>query len=294
MVPFERPCHKCWVSIFVLNGGEHADNNVDIQEFMVFPVGFDSFNKALRAGIETFHSLKNVLKKKNYATSVGDEGGFAPNLQSNEEALQLIIESIENAGYKPGNDIYIGIDSAASEFFKDGNYYLKAEKKSKRSPEELVDFYAHIVKKYPVCSIEDGMAESDWEGWQLLTKKLGSKIQLVADDLVVTNPTIISKAIKQNIANSILIKLNQIGTVTETLNAIELTQHCAYTTVISHRSGETEDTIISDLAVGTNAGQIKSGSASRSDRLAKYNQLLRISEILGQDAIFQGPTLFNA
>jgi enolase 1/2/3 len=276
----------------ILNGGAHADNNMDIQEFMVFPAKFDEFRDALRAGVEIFHALKTVLKQRNYTTSVGDEGGFAPNLQSNEEALKVIVEAIEKAGYKPGDNVFIGLDCAASEFYSDGIYTLKAETEPAKSPGDLVDYYEDIVSRYPICSIEDGMAEADWDGWKLLTDRLGSKIQLVADDLVVTNPVIIQEAIDKGIANSILIKLNQIGTLTETLAAIELTQHSKYTPVISHRSGETEDTFIADLAVATNAGQIKTGSASRSDRLSKYNQLLRIAELLGPDAVFRGESIF--
>ncbi len=277
----------------ILNGGAHADNNMDIQEFMVFPVGFETYREALRAGIEVFHALKDVLKKKGYRTSVGDEGGFAPNLKSNEEALELIVRAIEAAKYKPGENVFIGIDSAASEFFKDGIYHLEAEKNPKKSPEELVDFYADLIRRYPILSIEDGMAESDWDGWKILTKKLGDKVQIVADDLVVTNPRIIQEAIDNEIANSILIKLNQIGTLTETLDAIHLTQCAGYAPVISHRSGETEDTFIADLVVATNSGQLKSGSASRSDRLAKYNQLLRIEEMLDESAIFAGQYFFK-
>jgi enolase len=277
----------------IINGGAHADNNVDIQEFMVIPAGFDCFPDSLRAGVEIFHSLKKVLKKANHATSVGDEGGFAPNLGSNEEALQLIVKAIESAGYKPGENVFIGLDCAASEFFKDDHYHLTAEKNSNKSSAELVDYYSDLVKRYPIKSIEDGMAESDWTGWKLLTEKMGDRIQLVADDLVVTNPSIIRQAINQGIANSILIKLNQIGTLTETLDAISLTQRSKYTPVISHRSGETEDTFIADLAVATNAGQIKTGSASRTDRTAKYNQLLRINELLDQDAFFAGKSIFK-
>ncbi len=276
----------------ILNGGAHADNNVDIQEFMVLPVGFDCFKRALRAGVEIFHSLKKVLKSKGYATGVGDEGGFAPNLQSNEEALQVIVEAIESAHYRPGEDVFIGLDCAASEFFKDGHYILSAEKDPKRTSEELIDFYEAIIDKYPIRSIEDGMAESDWDGWERLTARLGHRVQLVADDLVVTNPSIIRKAIDRSIANAILIKLNQIGTLTETLDAIAMTQKSGYSPVVSHRSGETEDTFIADLAVAVNAGQIKTGSASRTDRLAKYNQLLRISDILGSNAIFSGIDVF--
>ena len=277
----------------ILNGGAHADNNMDIQEFMVVPVGFDCFSESLRCGVEIFHSLKKVLKSKKHVTSVGDEGGFAPNLKSNEEALQVILEAVELAKYKPGVDVFIGLDSAASEFFNNGSYILQAEKSPQKSPEELVDFYIDLVDRYPICSIEDGMAESDWKGWKLLTEKLGHRIQLVADDLVVTNPTIIQKAIDEKIANSVLIKLNQIGTVSETLDAISLTQKAGYNPVISHRSGETEDTFIADLAVATNAGQIKTGSASRSDRLSKYNELLRISELLGEDGIFRAKNLYK-
>jgi enolase len=237
--------------------------------------------------------LKKVLKTKGYSTNVGDEGGFAPNLSSNEEALELIMQAIENADYIPADHVFIGLDCAASEFFKDDAYYLAAEKESRKSPAELVEFYKNLLQKYAIISIEDGMAESDWDGWKLLTKELGGSIQIVADDVVVTSPMLIKKAIEEKVANSILIKLNQIGTLTETLDAISMTQRAAYAPVISHRSGETEDTFISELAVATNAGQIKTGSASRSDRLSKYNELLRINEYLGDDAIFRGSALLN-
>lgn len=272
----------------VINGGAHADNNLDIQEFMIIPSGFSSFDDALRAGVETFHSLKKVLSIRKLVTSVGDEGGFAPTLHSNEEALQVIMAAIEKAGYRPGEEISIGLDCAASEFYKDGQYRLDAEKNPEFSSESLVDYYEDLISRYPIKLIEDGMAENDWAGWKHLTNRLANRIQIVADDLVVTNPVIIKQAIEQGIANSILIKLNQIGTVTETLDAIMMTQHSHYRPVISHRSGETEDTFIADLAVATNAGQIKTGSASRSDRLCKYNQLLRIAEFLGSEAIFSG------
>lgn len=272
----------------ILNGGAHADNNVDIQEFMVMPLGLDSFPESLRAGIEVFHALKKVLSAKNYATSVGDEGGFAPNLGSNEEALQLIMTAIETAGYRPGEDIAIALDCAASEFYRDGAYYLEAEKDPRKSSDELISIYETLIDKYPIVSIEDGCAEGDWDGWKRMTERMGDRIQIVGDDLLVTNPVIIRKAIDRHIANSVLIKLNQIGTLTETLDAITLTQKAAYTTVISHRSGETEDTFIADLAVATHAGQLKTGSASRTDRIAKYNQLLRINEYLGDTAVFPG------
>lgn len=272
----------------IINGGAHADNNLDIQEFMIIPRGFSCFSDALRAGVETFHSLKKVLKGKGLVTSVGDEGGFAPILADNEEALRVIMTAIEKAGYQAGQEIFIGLDCAASEFYKDGTYRMAAEKNPEFSSEALVEYYDNLTRKYPIISIEDGMAETDWDGWKHLTDTLGSRIQIVADDLVVTNPAIIRKAIARGIANSILIKLNQIGSVTETLDAIMLTQHARYRPVISHRSGETEDAFIADLAVATNAGQIKTGSASRSDRLAKYNQLLRISEFLGSEAIYSG------
>ena len=274
----------------VLNGGAHADNNVDVQEFMVMPVGAPSFAEALRMGVETFHSLKSVLKKAGHQTAVGDEGGFAPNLRSNEEAMESLLEAIVQAGYKPGKDICIALDVAASELYdaKKKKYVLSAEKKPNKSVDELIAFYADWVKKYPLVSIEDGLAEGDWAGWKKLTDKLGSKIQLVGDDVFVTNTAILAKGIAQNVANSILIKLNQIGTVTETIDAVEMAHRASYTAVISHRSGETEDTTIADLSVALNTGQIKTGAPSRTDRVAKYNQLLRIEEELGAAASFAG------
>jgi len=273
----------------ILNGGKHADNNVDLQEFMIMPVKASSFREALRMGTEVFHSLKKVLSSKKYNTAVGDEGGFAPDLKSNEEAVEVILEAITKAGYKPGQDIFLALDPASSEFFdtKRKVYMLKSEKKE-LSPEKMADYYASWVKKYPIISIEDGHAENDWEGWKYMTDKLGSKIQLVGDDLFVTNTKRLSMGIEKNIANSILIKLNQIGTVTETLDCIEMAHKAGYTSVISHRSGETEDSTIADVVVAVNAGQIKTGSASRSDRIAKYNQLLRIEEMLGEDGQYFG------
>ncbi len=276
----------------ILNGGKHADNNVDIQEFMIVPVGADSFREALRMGVETFHALKKVLTKKGYNTAVGDEGGFAPNLKSNAEAFEVILEAIKEAGYKAGQDIYLAIDSAASEFYKNGKYILAAEAKPEKTSEELVAIYESWIKSYPIISIEDGMAENDWDGWQLLTDKCKDKVQLVADDIFVTNTEIIKKGIEKGIANSVLIKLNQIGTLTETIEAIEMTKRAGYTAVVSHRSGETEDPAIADLAVAMNTGFIKTGSASRTDRLAKYNQLLRIEEQLGAVAKFNGKKVF--
>ncbi|MFQ5647514.1 MAG: phosphopyruvate hydratase [bacterium] len=277
----------------ILNGGSHADNNVDIQEFMIMPVGAASFREALRTGAEVFHSLKKVLHEKGYNTAVGDEGGFAPDLKSNEEALELIITAIERAGYKPGDEVALALDPAASEFYDNGVYTLKAEAKPRKSSEELVAFYGDLVDKYPIVSIEDGMAENDWDGWAKLTAALGEKIQLVGDDIFVTNTKILKRGIQEGIANSILIKLNQIGTLTETLDAIEMARRAGYTTVVSHRSGETEDTFIADLVVGVNAGQIKTGSLSRTDRVAKYNQLLRIEEMLGEEAaLFPGKKAF--
>ncbi|HEX9667076.1 MAG TPA: phosphopyruvate hydratase [Thermodesulfobacteriota bacterium] len=272
----------------VLNGGKHADNNVDFQEFMIIPVGANSFSQALRMGAETFHSLKKVLSQYGYSTTVGDEGGFAPNLKSNIQALELIIEAIENAGYSAGKDLSIGLDPAASEFFENQTYVFYKSDGSSKTSEEMIGIYVDLVNRYPIVSIEDGLAEDDWEGWRLLTKELGGKIQLVGDDIFVTNPEIISKGIKDGVANSVLIKLNQIGTLTETLEAMELARGSGYTTVISHRSGETEDTTIADFAVATNAGQIKAGSACRTDRICKYNQLLRIEEELGPSARFLG------
>jgi enolase len=276
----------------ILNGGVHADNNLDIQEFMILPLGFEHYHRALRAGVEVYHSLKKVLKGKKLATAVGDEGGFAPHLASNEEALKVITEAIKSAGYKPGKEIALGIDSAASEFFKEGKYRLAGEGKTLAAA-ELVEFYAGWADKYPIVSIEDGMAEEDWEGWKLLTDKLGGKVQIVGDDLLVTNTGRIAKAIDQGICNSVLIKLNQIGTLTETLGAIDLARRAGYTCVISHRSGETEDTFIADLAVALNLGQIKTGAPARSERAAKYNQLLRIEEELGGSAVYAGLAALN-
>jgi enolase len=277
----------------ILNGGKHADNNVDIQEFMIVPVNAPSFSEALRMGVEVFHSLKSVLKSKGYNTAVGDEGGFAPNLKSNIEAIEVILEAIEKSGYKAGKDVFLALDPAASEFYEGGKYIFFKSDKSEKTPEQMVKFYEELVKQYPIISIEDGMSEHDWEGWKMLTEALGEKIQLVGDDIFVTNIEIFSKGIEKGIANSILIKLNQIGTLTETLDCIELAKRNGYTAVISHRSGETEDTTIADLVVGTNAGQIKTGSASRTDRVAKYNQLLRIEEELGADAVFAGVSAFK-
>ena len=273
----------------ILNGGAHADNNVDFQEFMVMPVGAPNFSEALRWGAEIFHQLKSVLHKKKLNTAVGDEGGFAPDLKSNEEALEIILEAIQGAGFKPGSEVALALDPASSEFYKDGKYVLEGESKDpvKDSP-AMSKFYENWVSKYPIISIEDGLAENDWEGWKVLTEHLGKKIQLVGDDLFVTNTVLLSEGIRKGIANSILIKLNQIGTLTETLEAITMARNADYTTVISHRSGETEDTFIADLAVATNSGQIKTGSVSRSERIAKYNQLLRIEEQLGSKAEFAG------
>ena len=276
----------------IINGGSHADNNVDLQEFMIMPVGASNFRQALQIGTEIFHHLKSVLKSKNYNTAVGDEGGFAPDLKSNEEALQVIMEAIEKAKYIPGDDVLIALDPASSEFYKDGNYILEAEAQSKKSPDEMVQFYADLCRKYPIISIEDGMAEDDWDGWKLLTEAIGNKVQLVGDDLFVTNTERLGLGIERGVGNSILVKVNQIGTLTETLNAIELAKQNNYTAVISHRSGETEDTTISDIAVATNSGQIKTGSLCRTDRTCKYNQLLRIEEELGDFAVFSGRKVF--
>jgi len=276
----------------IINGGAHADNNVDIQEFMIMPAGAPSFREALRMGVEVFHALKKVLKGKGYNTAVGDEGGFAPDLKSNEEALQVIMEAIEAAGYKPGEDILLALDVASSELFKDGVYTLENEATPKKSAADLVDFYEDLVNRYPIISIEDGMAENDWEGWKLLTERLGNRIQIVGDDLFVTNTKILKEGIEKGIANSILIKVNQIGTLTETLEAIEMAKRAGYTAVVSHRSGETEDTTIADLAVATNAGQIKTGSLCRTDRICKYNQLLRIEDELDNVAVFNGRDVF--
>ena len=278
----------------ILNGGSHADNNVDIQEFMVMPAGASSFAEALRMGAEIFHNLKTVLQARNCNTAVGDEGGFAPDLSSNEEAIAVIIEAIERAKYVPGEDILLALDAASSEFYNrdSGTYELKAEAQPTKSPEEMVGFYTELCEKYPIVSIEDGMDENDWDGWKQLTEAIGDKVQLVGDDLFVTNTTRLQQGIDGQIGNSILIKVNQIGTLTETLDAIELARRFNYTAVVSHRSGETEDTTISDLVVATNAGQIKTGSLSRTDRVCKYNQLLRIEEELGGSAIFAGKKVF--
>jgi enolase len=277
----------------ILNGGAHADNNVDFQEFMVMPVGAGSFSEALRWGVEVFHTLKAVLKKRGYNTAVGDEGGFAPSLKSNVEAIELVLEAITQAGYKPGEQVAIAIDPAASEFFQDGKYVFKKSDKSLRSPAEMAHYWAEWARQYPIVSIEDGLAENDWEGWKILTDELGSKIQLVGDDVFVTNTERLQEGIDKGIANSILIKVNQIGTVSETLEAIELARRNGYTSIISHRSGESEDTFIADFAVATGVGQIKTGSASRTDRIAKYNQLLRIEDELGPAANFLGLKALN-
>jgi len=276
----------------ILNGGAHADNNVDFQEFMIVPCGAATFAEALRWGAEIFHTLKGVLRKRNYNTAVGDEGGFAPNLRSNEEAIELVLEAITQAGYKPGTQVAVALDPAASEFFEGGYYIFKKSDKSKYTSEAMVEYWADWVRKYPIISIEDGLAENDWAGWALLTKALGEQVQLVGDDLFVTNVTYLRKGIEQHVGNAILIKVNQIGTLTETLNTVELARTHGYTAIISHRSGETEDTFIADLAVALNTGQIKTGSASRSDRLAKYNQLLRIEEQLGASAFYPGLQAF--
>ena len=276
----------------IINGGAHADNNVDIQEFMIMPAGAINFKEALRMGAEIFHALKGVLKAKGYNTAVGDEGGFAPNLKSNEEALEVIMEAIVKAGFKPGEDVLLALDVASSELFKDGVYTLENEAKPKKTPTELIDFYEDLVNRYPIISIEDGMAENDWAGWKQMTERLGKRIQIVGDDLFVTNPKILKEGIDKGIANSILIKLNQIGTLTETLDAIEMAKRAGYTTVISHRSGETEDTTLADLAVAVNSGQIKTGSLCRTDRVAKYNQLLRIEDELDSIAVFRGKDVF--
>ena len=277
----------------ILNGGAHADNNVDFQEFMVMPVGAPSFSDALRWGVEVFHTLKGVLKKRGYSTAVGDEGGFAPSVKSNVEAIEVVLEAIQQAGYKPGEEIAVALDPAASEFFQDGKYVFKKSDKSSKSSDEMVRYWAKWANEYPIVSLEDGLAENDWEGWANLTKEIGEKIQLVGDDLFVTNVQFLHEGIDKNVANAILIKVNQIGTVSETLDAIDLARRNGYTSIISHRSGETEDTFIADLAVATGAGQIKTGSASRTDRVAKYNQLLRIEEELGGGARFLGLKALN-
>ena len=274
----------------ILNGGSHADNSIDFQEFMIMPVGAETFSEAIRMGAEVFHNLKAVLKKAGHSTNVGDEGGFAPNLSSNEEAIKVVLEAIDKAGYKAGEDIYIALDPASSEYYipEEDVYHLKWSTGDKLTPAEMVDFWADWAKRYPIISIEDGMAEDDWDGWKLMTEKMGDKIQIVGDDLFVTNTTRLKKGIDNGIANSILIKVNQIGTLTETMDAVDMANRSAYTSVISHRSGETEDTTIADLAVALNTGLIKTGSASRSDRIAKYNQLLRIEEILGDAGSYLG------
>ena len=278
----------------IINGGAHADNSVDVQEFMIAPFGATKFSQALRMGVEVFHTLKKVLHKKGYSTAVGDEGGFAPNLKSNEEAIESVLEAISQAGYKPGEQIGICLDPAASEFFEDGKYVFKKSDKSQRTPEQMVEYWANWVRQYPaILSIEDGMSEQDWGGWKLMTDTLGKKIQLVGDDIFVTNPSIFQRGIDQGIANSILIKVNQIGTLSETLDAMHMASRAGYTAVVSHRSGETEDPFIADLVVATGAGQIKTGSASRTDRIVKYNQLLRIEEQLGAAAQFLGRKAFR-
>lgn len=278
----------------ILNGGQHADNNVDIQEFMVVPLGADTFSEALRMGVETFHALRKVLSEKGLNTNVGDEGGFAPNLGSNTEALELIMQAIESTGRKPGEDVAIAMDAAASEFFHDGMYVLEAEGGARKSADDMTDYYEELLGRFPIVSIEDGLHEDDWEGWRDHTVRLGEKIQLVGDDLFVTNTERLADGIRQGVANSILIKVNQIGTLSETLAAVEMAGRARYTSVISHRSGETEDSTIADIAVATNAGQIKTGSGSRSDRMAKYNQLLRIEESLGAQALYAGRQAFRA
>ena len=275
----------------IINGGSHADNSVDIQEFMIMPVGFDCFERAVRACAEVYHALKKTLNSKGYSTGVGDEGGFAPNLKSNAEAIEVILEAIEKAGYEPGKEFFIAIDAASSEYYKDGKYVLEHEGKTLTAA-EMVDFFEDWVNKYPIISIEDGMAEEDWEGWKLMTERLGKKVQLVGDDLFVTNTERLKTGIEKGIANSILIKINQIGTLTETLNAIEMANRAGYTAVVSHRSGETEDTTIADLVVAVNAGQIKTGAPARSERVAKYNQLIRINEELGEVAEYRGRNAF--
>jgi len=272
----------------VLNGGSHTDNNVDMQEFMIMPIGAASFSEAVRMGAETFHAMKSYLKEKGYSTAIGDEGGFAPNLKSNREAIEVCLEGITRAGYTPGTDIALALDPASSEFYKDGKYHLLAEEKKELSSDEMVAFYADWVKQYPIVSIEDGLAEDDWEGWENMTREMGSKIQLVGDDLFVTNVERLKQGIERGVGNSILIKLNQIGSLTETLETIEMAKRAGYSCVISHRSGETEDTSISHVAVGTNAGQIKTGSLCRSERVAKYNELIRIEEELGSTGVFPG------
>jgi len=277
----------------ILNGGKHADNNVDIQEFMIMPIGARNFSEALRMGTEIYHSLKAVLKEKSLATGIGDEGGFAPSLESNADALLAIVDAIQRAGYTPGTQVVLALDVAATELYKDGKYYLESEDRSMTS-EEMVDYLEDLVSKYPIMSIEDGLSEDDWEGWRKLTERLGDRIQLVGDDLFVTNPERLARGIKEKCGNSILVKLNQIGTLTETLDCIELAKRAGYTTVISHRSGETEDVTLAHVAVAVNSGQIKTGAPARTDRLAKYNELLRIEEELGETAIYRGKEAFGA
>jgi enolase len=276
----------------ILNGGQHADNTVDVQEFMIMPVGADRFSTGVRMCAEVYQTLKKVVKNRGMSTAVGDEGGFAPNLATNEEALKLIVEAIEKAGYRPGEDLAIALDPAASEFFIDGKYVFAGERISRNS-EEMVALYAEWVSRYPIVSIEDGLAENDWQGWAKLTQALGNRIQLVGDDIFVTNPAILREGIEKGIANSVLIKLNQIGSLTETLDTIQMAHKARYTAVVSHRSGETEDTTMADLAVAVNAGQIKSGAPCRSERIAKYNQLIRIEEMLGDSAVFRGKDVFR-
>ncbi|MBM3224389.1 MAG: phosphopyruvate hydratase [Candidatus Tectomicrobia bacterium] len=276
----------------LLNGGAHADNNVDLQEFMILPVGASSITEAIRMGAEIFHRLYTVLRERSYLTAVGDEGGFAPNLKSNEEAVEMVLRGIERAGYRPGEDVYLGLDAAASEFYKDGVYHMAAEAQPARSTEEMIAWYQMLVDRYPILSIEDGLAEQDWAGWQKLTAALGGRVQLVGDDIFVTNTRILERGIREGVGNSVLIKVNQIGTLTETLEAIEMAKRAGYTSVVSHRSGETEDTTIADVVVACNAGQIKTGAPSRTDRTAKYNQLMRIEGRLGAQACYAGRTAF--
>ena len=277
----------------ILNGGKHADNTVNIQEYMIIPAGAPTFSEALRYGTEVFHNLRKVLKAKNYSTGVGDEGGFAPSLKSDEEAFEVILQAIEKAGYKPGEDIFMGVDVAASEMFENGKYKMFKSTGELRTAEEMIDWYKTLTSKYPIISIEDGLGENDWDGWKKLTAALGNKIQLVGDDVFVTNPDYLARGIKEKVGNSILIKVNQIGTLTETLRTVEMAHRHSYSAVVSHRSGETEDTTIADIAVATNAGQIKTGSLCRTDRIAKYNQLLRIEDELDEDAIFPGKSAFD-
>lgn len=277
----------------ILNGGAHADSNVDLQEFMVAPVGASSFSEALRMGTEIYHKLKSILKEKGYGTGVGDEGGFAPNLKSNEEALELVLQAINTVGYKPDREVALVLDPAASEFFENGMYVFKKSDKSKRTPAQMVDFWEKLVNQYPIWSIEDGLAEQDWEGWKLLTDRIGKRVQLVGDDVFVTNPSIIREGIRKGVANSVLIKVNQIGSLTETLNAMKEAREAGYTCMVSHRSGETTDDFIADLVVATGAGQIKTGAPCRGERVAKYNQLLRIEEELGRDAVYAGTKAFK-